>query len=80
MLKLIILTVIFIIISVIVFLPLFKEKKWKELIISFIFISISYVMYLLWMFDLTIEPLSKVVSIFYSPMISLWNKLNILCK
>ncbi|QSZ26794.1 hypothetical protein ACETAC_07835 [Aceticella autotrophica] len=80
MLKLIILTVIFIIISVIVFLPLFKEKKWKELIISFIFISISYVMYLLWMFDLTIEPLSKVVSIFHSPMISLWNKLNILCK
>ncbi|AIS53096.1 hypothetical protein TKV_c19520 [Thermoanaerobacter kivui] len=80
MLEITILTIVFVITATVEFVPLFKQKKWKEIIISFILLSVSYILYILWIFDITIEPVSKIVGIIYKPMINLWNQLSFLCK
>ncbi|SNX54306.1 hypothetical protein [Thermoanaerobacterium sp. RBIITD] len=74
MLKVLGVTVVFIVISLIEVPGLLKQKKTKEVVVFFILIAIGYTLNLLVVFNVAITPANKFIEMLFKPIENIWGK------
>lgn len=74
MIKVLAITTIFILISLIEVPGLIKQKKTKEIVVFFLLLVIGYTLNLLVAFNVAITPTNKYIEMLLKPVEKIWGK------
>lgn len=74
MIKILVLTLIFVIISLVEVSGLVRQKKIKEVILFFVFLIVGYILNLLYLLNIQITPTNKIIQSLLKPIEKFWGQ------